>query len=1099
MTTQGKRLYILSSFTADPLKNRLDELYSEKNDSITVNVGPYNQIISSCLDETSALYKNDIDVLLIWFRLEDVIGRKNFFQKESELLAKEDIRQLFEAAYGAASRLNSKLLFVLPPFLESKPLGIADLFISKGTQIVSAELRADLFKQCASKENVYLIDAEQVIRKIGSEHSYNPAMYAFAKIPYEESVFQEMAHLVFRALSLSREEQLFVVDADVLFCEPGNEQLLNGIEEERIIPDDSNLMNQEYIKELVSWGHKFLLCTSSNENVLNKFFDREDLPAKKEDFAYILTGCKNYEEVIEKIEDTFTLSKEQLIILDTKKVALAGVKSAILPEDPTTWKNYLEQSGLLDWRPSSEIYYSKTIENIENSAMSLDNKTILADNHLTVKFIKAAPANFTQVIHVFESVKEFNFKEEFYDQEMLQQLSEQKNRMIYGIKVEDRFGNYGISGAFIGVIKGSKFVLENLLLNCRILGKKVEYHVLKQLVELLDRDKIEEVEIQFQPNDRNLETSEFLEKLSNIEMDKILNGEKIEVSILDMRLFAEAQLNLEKKTYDQSGHKMNPYQFLKQNYQEKNTKEQVEIEEFISETLSLNMIMNDISREKARTRDLTDVEYVAPRTETEQKVADLWQEILMIESIGIQDNFFAIGGTSLMAAQLIIKFESAFGMTLPVRIFFDNSSIEQMAAYIDAILCENDKSELNEAAVSSFRYKTREFLRNEVWLDEDFTGNKHFSSSVDQIKNVFLTGATGFLGAFMLHDLIKMTSLTIYVLVRADDDETAFKRLIENLNEYSLWENSFLDRIKIVVGDLSKPFLGLSKEIFQFLSVNIDEIYHAGANTNFLEPYSMLKDTNVQGTQEIVRLASTYQLKKIHYVSTHYVFSNLSHENGYVAYEDAFPGLDEVLVLGYQQSKWVGENILSIAKKRKIPVNVYRVGRISGATNTGACQTKDIMWLMIKCCVEAGVLFEENVAIEFIPVDFVSSSIVRLSIQKEMNNKNFHIVAEELNTLEQVFNWMVNYGFSVKKMPYKKWKNELVKLAANSGENELLTTKAMLPFIPEDMSEWDVAIVYDNENVKNGLKKEEFNSSKVDEPVFMKYLDYFVKTGYFHL
>ncbi|MFD2877086.1 hypothetical protein ACFTAO_15580 [Paenibacillus rhizoplanae] len=83
----------------------------------------------------------------------------------------------------------------------------------------------------------------------------------------------------------------------------------------------------------------------------------------------------------------------------------------------------------------------------------------------------------------------------------------------------------------------------------------------------------------------------------------------------------------------------------------------------------------------------------------------------------------------------------------------------------------------------------------------------------------------------------------------------------------------------------------------------------------------------------------------------------------------------------------------------------------------------------------------------------------------------------------------------MKKMPYEQWKDELVdRVAENPNLN---TTKAMLPFIPEDMGEWDVEITYDITNVTNGLSETTITCPEVGEEVFNRYLDYFVKTKYF--
>lgn len=106
----------------------------------------------------------------------------------------------------------------------------------------------------------------------------------------------------------------------------------------------------------------------------------------------------------------------------------------------------------------------------------------------------------------------------------------------------------------------------------------------------------------------------------------------------------------------------------------------------------------------------------------------MWADILNVDKVGVLDNFFELGGTSIMAAQLIVKFKNAFDIMLPVRIFFDSSSIEQMAMYIEAVKSEQNKQDINESAVSNFRYRTREFLKNEVWLDEGITGAKELQA-----------------------------------------------------------------------------------------------------------------------------------------------------------------------------------------------------------------------------------------------------------------------------------------------------------------------------------------------------------------------------------
>lgn len=1096
MSEKNKNIYLLSSFTIDPLKDNIEKIGNAENRSVQVTVGPYNQIVASCINEQSELYKNHVDVLVVWFRLEDLLGRTDFYHDEVIKTAQNDIKMFFNAVYHAKEKLQCELIFVLPGRIESNPLGIGDMQLNRGITKVSLDFRKYFLERCINQAQVSVIDAEDILRVVGTMNAYNMAMYAYAKIPFTAIVYQKMAQMIYRTLFAIKEPKVFVIDADVLFCEPKNKNVLNEIEEERLVLDDSGLMVQEYVKELILWGHSFLLCTSSDEDALGHLLERRDVVLSKEDFSYRLCACHSYEEVMQKVQGLNGIDTNQLVLLDTKEVESLDCKCLVLPDDNVLWKECIEQSGVLDYLPREEQYYHSGL-GVEKSEITFNILDFYQNNDLSVELIKCCKENVERVEHVFESVKDFNFTGTYYDKESLIKMTEEENKLLFGISVEDRFGNYGIAGALLGDIVGDTLEMDNVLLNCRVLGKKVEYHVLQQLAEMLIELKVTHVAIHYATNGRNKIVADFIKEMSKEPLEKNLEVNVIRLEVQRLLAFAKENLDAKKKKLSHDNKmNFNPFKMFHEFFKNK-TEEKERIIKTIETKAEVVTIIEEMRKVSMRTRDDGMVDYVEPRTNTETKVAILWKEILNLDRVGIYDNFFQIGGNSLMAAQLIIKFQMEFGMTLPVRIFFDNSSVEQMAAYIDAVLQNNDKASLNANAVSDFRYKTREFLKNEVWLADDITAQKKFQNTVEKVENVLLTGATGFLGAFLLHDLIEKTKYTIYTLVKAEDEECGMQRIIKNLEKYSLWDDSFKSRIRIVIGDLSKAQMGMSEEVFCVLAEKIHEIYHAAANTNFLQPYHMLKEVNVYGTQEIIRFATTYQLKRVHYISTHYVFSNLSHENGYIAYEDTFPTEQEVLVLGYQQSKWVGENIMQIAKSRGVPVSVYRVGRISGSSVNGACQTKDIMWMMIKCCVEAGVLFEENVKIEFIPVDYVSQSIVALSLCKDSCNKNYHLCANELNDLKQIYEWMKQYGFKVETLPYAEWKKELVKRVSES--EKMFTAKAMLPFIPEDMSEWDVEIVYDNRNVKNGLRGKNIPVPIVTKEVFRKYLDYFVETKFFEI
>lgn len=493
-----------------------------------------------------------------------------------------------------------------------------------------------------------------------------------------------------------------------------------------------------------------------------------------------------------------------------------------------------------------------------------------------------------------------------------------------------------------------------------------------------------------------------------------------------------------------------------------------------------------------RARPVLKEKFVAPCTLLEEQLAEIWAAVLGIEPVGIHDNFFELGGHSLLTAQMLSQVQKTFQVELPLLSLFKAPTVAGLAQAIDIAHQSGSVAIIDNSTVPD--------LNAEAVLDPTIFP---FTTSVEPIsvpKRIFLTGATGFIGAFLLYELLQETKADIYCLVRSSSPESGKQKIKRNLKRYLLWNEELDSRIVPVLGDLSQPFLGLTEQKFRELASILDLIYHNGAFVNLIYPYAALRATNVIGTQEILRLASQIKVTPVHFISTLDVFQSPHYSGMNVIQEQDALEHSEGLDDGYAQSKWVAEKLVMTARSRGIPVCIYRLGMITGHSQTGISQTDDLMCRMIKGFIQLGSAPDLDLMINMTPVDYASKAVVHLSRQKESMGQAFHLVNPHSLHLSKFVDEIHSLGYPIQQMAYDKWQAKL--LNVDSQENAL---SPLISMFTERKAENQLTYLetsslglqsFDCQNTVDGLAGTPIVCPLLDIRLLSTYFSYFTSSNF---
>lgn len=406
-----------------------------------------------------------------------------------------------------------------------------------------------------------------------------------------------------------------------------------------------------------------------------------------------------------------------------------------------------------------------------------------------------------------------------------------------------------------------------------------------------------------------------------------------------------------------------------------------------------------------------------PQTAIEKRIAAVWSEHLKKPLVAREESFFDLGGDSLRAIAVINRLGREFACTVnnlyehPVLSEFAllcNPRPEHLRQHLQSLISqesneacskeENDREEEDAVRLQRALYEER--------VDADLKRNLQLRSSY---RHIVLTGATGYLGSYLLRELLEERSVGVTVIVRSLDSAKGRERLERVLCWYFGQDAScaLLDnpRLHVLSGDLRYPELLLKKGAYAQLAESVDAIYHCAANVNHIGHYRDFLADNVDATRHLLRLAAGRKsdCADFHFVSTLSV-SGSALSGGFRLFSEYDPPPQILDDNYYIRSKQEAERLV-LAYRSELPnCTIHRVGNISFASKGSRLQQNirdNAFFRQLAAFIRLGVVPVEFPA-SLSHVDLAARSIIALSERESLTNEIHHIESSRNDTLADV-------------------------------------------------------------------------------------------------
>jgi amino acid adenylation domain-containing protein/thioester reductase-like protein len=410
-----------------------------------------------------------------------------------------------------------------------------------------------------------------------------------------------------------------------------------------------------------------------------------------------------------------------------------------------------------------------------------------------------------------------------------------------------------------------------------------------------------------------------------------------------------------------------------------------------------------------------------------QQVLAILRTALGQPTLQAHDDFFTCGGDSLQALNGALDIESGCNVPFGVQDLLDHPTAHKASQRIEQLRAKGAERESETALMERDAAGT-------PWSRPEH----RVQPPAAVPRTVLLTGATGFVGSYLLQALLAHGAMQVHALCRGGDNA----RLRATLARKGLWRAEFEDRVQVHSGDLSLPDLGLDPVLADRLAQRCDAIVHCGALVNFLYDYRAHRAANVLGTRALLALAARGRDKAFHHISTLGALEREAARQAHPLAEGFAPAEAIAPLGGYSRSKWIAERLLAGARAQGLNLTLYRLGEVMPAAAQGLPNEHALTHIILSTFVALQARPDAAIVSDWSPVDQVARDIVAAITRPGTWGRAYHVFHPERVRFDEALD---RSGLPVQRLRSSEWLARLEARLATHPARELALLRSMLP------------------------------------------------------